>query len=42
VFDGFAVRDFDTSGALIHGRVGGSGPPLLLLQTTDDAMKGFQ
>jgi len=31
VLDGFAVRDFDTSGARIHGCVGGSGPPLLLL-----------
>jgi haloacetate dehalogenase len=31
VFDGFAVRDFGTAGARIHGRVGGSGPPLLLL-----------
>jgi haloacetate dehalogenase len=31
VFDGFVVRDFETSGARIHGRVGGVGPPLLLL-----------
>jgi haloacetate dehalogenase len=31
VFDGFAVRDFETPEARIHGRVGGSGPPLLLL-----------
>jgi haloacetate dehalogenase len=31
VLDGFAVRDFETSGARIHGRVGGAGPPLLLL-----------
>jgi haloacetate dehalogenase len=31
VLDGFAVRDFETSGARIRGRVGGSGPPLLLL-----------
>jgi haloacetate dehalogenase len=31
VFDGFVVRDFETSGARIHGRVGGAGPPLLLL-----------
>ena len=31
MFDGFAVRDFETPGARIHGRVGGSGPPLLLL-----------
>ena len=31
MFEGFAVRDFETPGARIHGRVGGSGPPLLLL-----------
>jgi len=31
VFEGFAVRDIDSAGARIHGRVGGSGPPLLLL-----------
>ena len=31
MFEAFVVRDFDTSGARIHGRVGGSGPPLLLL-----------
>src|SRR5690349_14307604 len=31
VFEGFAVRDFETSDARIHGRIGGSGPPLLLL-----------
>lgn len=31
MLDGFAVRDFETSGARIHGRVGGAGPPLLLL-----------
>jgi haloacetate dehalogenase len=31
VFDGFVARDFETSGARIHGRVGGAGPPLLLL-----------
>lgn len=31
MLDGFVVRDFETSGARIHGRVGGSGPPLLLL-----------
>jgi haloacetate dehalogenase len=31
VFDGFDVRDFTTGGARIHGRVGGAGPPLLLL-----------
>ena len=31
MFEGFEVRDFDTPGARIHGRVGGKGPPLLLL-----------
>jgi haloacetate dehalogenase len=31
VFDGFDVRDFATPGARIHARVGGAGPPLLLL-----------
>lgn len=31
MFPGFEVRDFDTNGVRIHGRVGGSGPPLLLL-----------
>jgi haloacetate dehalogenase len=31
MFEGFQVRDVDTSGARIHLRVGGSGPPLLLL-----------
>jgi len=31
VFEGFSVRNIDTSGARIHFRVGGSGPPLLLL-----------
>jgi haloacetate dehalogenase len=31
MFEGFEVRDFDLPGATIHGRVGGSGPPLLLL-----------
>jgi len=31
VLDGFVARDFDTSGARIHARVGGAGPPLLLL-----------
>jgi haloacetate dehalogenase len=31
VFEGFTARDFETSGTRIHGRVGGSGPPLLLL-----------
>ena len=31
MFEGFTVRDIDTSGARIHLRHGGSGPPLLLL-----------
>ena len=31
MFEGFRSRDIDTSGARIHLRVGGSGPPLLLL-----------
>jgi haloacetate dehalogenase len=31
MFQGFDVRDFDGDGARIHGRVGGKGPPLLLL-----------
>jgi len=31
MFEGFHVRDIDTSGARIHLRYGGSGPPLLLL-----------
>ena len=31
MLDDFAVRDFETSGARIHGRIGGSGPPMLLL-----------
>jgi haloacetate dehalogenase len=30
-FDGFAEFDMETSGATIHGRRGGSGPPVLLL-----------
>jgi haloacetate dehalogenase len=31
LFPGFAARDVATRGARIHARVGGSGPPLLLL-----------
>jgi haloacetate dehalogenase len=31
MFDGFEVFDIQTSGATIHGRRGGSGPPVLLL-----------
>ncbi|MEM9442877.1 MAG: alpha/beta hydrolase [Pseudomonadota bacterium] len=31
MFDGFEVRDIETSETVIHLRVGGSGPPLLLL-----------
>lgn len=31
LFPGFATRRIETSGATIHARVGGSGPPLLLL-----------
>ncbi|MBM0232387.1 alpha/beta hydrolase [Micromonospora sp. STR1_7] len=31
MFDGFEEFDVDTSGARIHGRRGGSGPPVLLL-----------
>jgi haloacetate dehalogenase len=31
LFDGFEEFDISTSGALIHGRRGGSGPPVLLL-----------
>jgi haloacetate dehalogenase len=31
MFEGFRVKDVETSGAKIHLRVGGSGPPLLLL-----------
>jgi haloacetate dehalogenase len=31
MFEGFETRDVTTSGAQIHLRVGGSGPPLLLL-----------
>jgi len=31
VFDGFEIFDMPTSGAMIHGRRGGNGPPVLLL-----------
>ena len=31
MFEGFEIRDWKTPGATIHGRVGGKGPPLLLL-----------
>src|SRR5947208_9077635 len=31
MFQGFEVRDFEVAGARIHGRIGGSGLPLLLL-----------
>lgn len=31
MFEGFLARDFETSGARIHARVGGAGPALLLL-----------
>jgi haloacetate dehalogenase len=31
MFDGFEVRDIATRGTSIHARIGGSGPPLLLL-----------
>jgi haloacetate dehalogenase len=31
LFPGFAVHDLDTRGARVHARVGGRGPPLLLL-----------
>jgi haloacetate dehalogenase len=31
LFEGFRVFDRETGGATIHGRIGGSGPPLLLL-----------
>jgi pimeloyl-ACP methyl ester carboxylesterase len=31
LFDGFEEFDIETSGATIHGRRGGSGPPVLLL-----------
>src|ERR1700741_4094135 len=31
MFEHFEIRDFETPEATIHGRVGGSGPPPLLL-----------
>jgi haloacetate dehalogenase len=31
LFPGFATRDLDTPGARVHARVGGAGPPVLLL-----------
>ncbi len=31
VFQGFEQRDFETSETVIHARIGGSGPPLMLL-----------
>jgi len=31
MFDGFATRRIDTDGTAIHARIGGAGPPLLLL-----------
>ena len=31
MFEGFQPRDVETSGARIHLRAGGAGPPLLLL-----------
>lgn len=31
MFEGFATRDVDVDGVRIHARVGGSGPPVLLL-----------
>src|ERR1700733_10696040 len=31
MFEGFATRDLETERGTIHARVGGSGPPLLLL-----------
>jgi haloacetate dehalogenase len=31
MFEGFEVRDIDTSGTSVHVRHGGSGPPWLLL-----------
>ncbi len=31
MFDGFTVKDIEVSGGVIHMRIGGSGPPLLLL-----------
>jgi len=38
VFEGFTARDFETSGTRIHGRVGGSGPPLLLFHGAPDSL----
>jgi haloacetate dehalogenase len=34
VFDGFEEFDLAVSGTTIHGRKGGAGPPLLLLQAS--------
>jgi haloacetate dehalogenase len=31
MFEGFEIRDVRTAGTIIHARIGGSGPPLLLL-----------
>ncbi|MGH6912247.1 MAG: alpha/beta fold hydrolase, partial [Geminicoccales bacterium] len=31
MFEGFEIRDVRTAGTTIHARIGGSGPPLLLL-----------
>ena len=31
MFEGFEIRDVATAGTTIHARIGGSGPPLLLL-----------
>ena len=40
MFEGFAVRDIDSAGARIHGRVGGSGialenPPTVRIRDAD-------
>jgi hypothetical protein len=32
LFDGFAVTDVETPRGPVHARVGGAGPPLLVLQ----------